>query len=132
MSSNETNNRKKRMLKALEEAKGIVTSAAPVAGINPCTHYDWIKNDKEYESAVEAVGNIPLDFVERKLFDLIEGAQREVMTDKGPIIIKEIPNVTAIIFYLKTKGKKRGYIDRTEITGADGKDAVNIIISKDL
>jgi hypothetical protein len=29
-------------------------------------------------------------------------------------------NVTAIIFYLKTQAKDRGYVERQELTGADG------------
>lgn len=123
---------KAKMVEALAKTYGRVTDAARIIDIDRTTHYRWMKEDEEYKQAVESVGEVALDFVESKLFELIDGAQREVMTESGPLMVKETPNPTACIFYLKTKGKKRGYIERSEITGADGKDAVNIIISKDL
>jgi hypothetical protein len=48
---------------------------------------------------------------------------REGMTDNAEsALYKQIldGNITAIIFYLKTRAKKRGYVERTELTGADG------------
>jgi hypothetical protein len=41
-------------------------------------------------------------------------------------LIKE-GNVAATIFYLKTQGKQRGYIERQEVTGADGAPIIEII-----
>jgi hypothetical protein len=43
-------------------------------------------------------------------------------------------NTAAVIFYLKTKGKKRGYIERNEVTGAEGSQ-INFVValpSKDI
>jgi hypothetical protein len=46
------------------------------------------------------------------------------MLDKG---MKD-GNMTAIIFYLKTQGKSRGYVERQEVTGADGKKLFEVTI----
>jgi hypothetical protein len=88
---------KKAMIDALEKSLGIVTTACKKVGINRSTHYDWIKEDQEYRDAVNGIEDIAIDFAESKLHSQI---------DKG--------DTTATIFYLKTKGKKRGYIERTE------------------
>lgn len=86
------------MIDALEKTLGVVTKAAKLVGIDRSTHYDWYRNDPEYKAAVDDIGNIALDFVESKLHEMIN--------DK---------DTTAAIFYLKTKGKGRGYIERQEI-----------------
>jgi len=43
----------------------------------------------------------------------------QMMGEDGNIYTQP-PSDTALIFYLKCKGKKRGYVERTEVTGADG------------
>jgi hypothetical protein len=39
-------------------------------------------------------------------------------------------NTTALIFFLKTQGKSRGYTERQELTGADG-DVITIRVIYD-
>lgn len=89
---------KRAMLKALEKSLGIVSTAARIAGITRKTHYDWMQKDPKYAAEVKDLENVALDFVESKLHKQIE---------------KE--SATATIFYLKTKGKHRGYVERQEI-----------------
>jgi len=90
---------KKAMVDALEKSLGVVTTACKSVGIDRGTHYNWLKADEEYAERVKSIEDIAIDFAESKLHKQIE---------KG--------DTTATIFYLKTKGKNRGYIERQEIT----------------
>jgi hypothetical protein len=108
---------KKRMLEALEKSLGIVTSASKQANIHRSSHYNWMNPnhelyDADYVSAVQEVENVALDFAESQLHQKIQGVK--VTNDKGQTFLKKEPDTTAIIFYLKTKGKKRGYVERIE------------------
>ena len=94
------NGKKKEMIEALREGLGIVTVASKKVGISRNVHYQWMRKFPEYKKEVEEVSNITLDFVENTLFKLIQEK-----------------NIAATIFYLKTKGRGRGYIERHEIKG---------------
>jgi hypothetical protein len=91
------------MIKALEQSLGIVTVACKKAEIPRSTFYKWLNEDEDFAREVKDIENIALDFAESQLHKQISEN-----------------STSATIFYLKTKGKKRGYIERQEITGADG------------
>ena len=106
MSPEETTaKRKAAMLEALEKTLGVVTSAAKMVGIDRTTHYLWMNEDPAYKEAVADCGDVALDYAETQLHKQIGEGQP-----------------ASTIFYLKTKGKKRGYVERTEheVTGANG------------
>jgi hypothetical protein len=111
-----TDIRKKQFIDALEKCMGVITTACATIGIHRSTYYDWIHDDPDFKKQVESIDEIALDFAESKLFSLIDGPEHLVATkDGGMMPVKDTPNVTAVIFYLKTKGKKRGYIEKQEI-----------------
>jgi len=95
---------KKAMLDALEKSLGVVTSACKTVGIGRTTHYLWMDSDPEYKAAVDSIADVAIDFAESQLHKQIKEG-----------------NSTATIFFLKTKGKKRGYIERQEIDAVGGK-----------
>lgn len=103
------------MLEALKKTFGRVSMAAEMVGINRCTHYKWLEQDAEYKEAFEEINEAAIDFVESKLFEKITGVSVQRETMAGPEIYEQPPSDTAIIFYLKTKGKKRGYVEKQEI-----------------
>ena len=104
------------MLTCLKNSMGIVSTACEKADIARKTHYDWYNNDSDYAAQVDAIQESCIDFAESKLMELINGAKHEVATAKGEVLqIQDGPNPTACIFYLKTKGKKRGYVEKSEL-----------------
>lgn len=121
-----TDNNKKAVLAALTDSRGIVSTACENANVGRSTFYEWMNDDPEFKAAVEAVNEEAIDFVESKLFERINGVS---MADKDGNIYSTPPSDTAIIFYLKTKAKKRGYIERTELTGADGKEFIPPVVN---
>jgi len=109
---NKTEQHKKAILEALEKSLGVVTTACKQVGIGRTQFYEWLK-DSDFKKRVDDVQNIALDFAESQLHKQIRNG-----------------NTAATIFYLKTKGKLRGYVERQEITGAEGypnKIELNII-----
>lgn len=107
---------KKRLLSAMEKYNGIVSAACKAAKISRTTYYGYINKDPEFKKQIDDIENIALDYVESKLFKLIEEL-----------------NPASILFYLKCKGKKRGYIEKQEIehSGKVDNGGVNINVMKD-
>jgi hypothetical protein len=99
-----TEQHKKAMLDALEKSLGVVTAACKSVGVGRTTHYLWMDTDPEYKAAVEELSDVAIDFAESQLHKQIKDG-----------------NSTATIFFLKTKGKKRGYIERQEVDVSSGK-----------
>lgn len=97
---NKTAQHKKAILEALEQTLGVVTSACKKVGIGRSTFYDWMRSDEEFAKQVKDIEDIAIDFAESQLHKQIKGG-----------------NTSATIFYLKTKGKNRGYVERQEISG---------------
>ena len=94
--------KKEQLLQALTKSLGIVSTACASVGMSRTTYYKYYNDDEQFKSQVDDISDIAIDFAESQLFELIKGG-----------------NITAVIFYLKTKGKKRGYVEKQEIDLGD-------------
>jgi len=98
MAQNTTKLKKKSMMEALEKSLGVVTQACKIASVSRTQYYQWLKDDPEFKKQTDDISEIAIDFAESKLHSLISQE-----------------NVASTIFYLKTKGKKRGYVETQEL-----------------
>ncbi len=85
----------KRIIKAVEKAHGLVGLAADMAGIHRNTVSKYIRDFPSVAEAVEDAREKLYDTVESKLYERIEAG-----------------DLTAIIFFLKTRCKHRGYTEK--------------------
>tara|TARA_R110002051_G_scaffold295543_1_gene361343 strand:+ start:418 stop:819 length:402 start_codon:yes stop_codon:yes gene_type:complete len=92
--SHMTKSKKSAMVQAMEKTLCNISNSCGYLGISRTTHLRWTKSDNEYKRVIHELKERALDFVEAALMKNIQ---------KG----KE----ASVIFYLKTKGKKRGYIE---------------------
>lgn len=98
------------MIEAIKKNNGILAKAAQALGCNRQTVANYIERYATVKAAYEEANETNIDFVESKLMQNISAG-----------------DTTAIIFFLKTKAKNRGYVERQEITGADG-DAIHVVM----
>lgn len=92
-----TRKKKKSFVSAFEKSACNVSSACKVVGISRNCFYDWMKDDSVFKQAIDEAAEENIDFAETMLMKNIR-EQKE----------------TSIIFYLKTKGKSRGYIETVD------------------
>lgn len=121
---------KRSLLDALRLSLGVVETACKAAGIPRRTHYNWLKKDEKYAAEVAEIDDVAIDFGESQLYKLMRGytlPDTKVFLNsdsKQPIVVPITKHIgtdaSAVIFFLKTRGKKRGYIERSELTGKDG------------
>lgn len=90
-------------LKAIDGSGGFITTIAKRVGCARNTVYNAIDR---YSTVAQAIAD--------EKDGLKDMAENELLRQ-----IKD-GNTTATIFFLKTQAKDRGYVERQEITGADG------------
>jgi hypothetical protein len=93
-----------RIIKALGECNGLLTLVGKKAGVSYTTVKRYALELPTVRQAVDDAKEYMLDYAEGKLFQKIRDG-----------------DTAAIFFYLKTQGKSRGYVERSEHTGSDGR-----------
>lgn len=88
---------KDEVIAALHESRGMVTVAATKLGCTPVTVYNWLKKSPDCRAVIDQERERVIDTAELGLMKALN--QQESW---------------AIAFALKTIGKRRGYVERSE------------------
>jgi len=92
-----------QIIDALKEKHGNMSASARYLGCSRNTISRYIDTYPTVKAVYEEERETLIDFAENQLFKQVQEG-----------------NITAIIFTLKTIGKSRGYVERQEVTGANG------------
>lgn len=113
------------IIEALRDKAGIISAAAQALGCERSTIYDRIAQDPKVAKAYEDIIETTLDHAEAGLMNFIFGKKAEYIKDDRTGELRLVrhpikPDLDAVKFYLRTKGKKRGYVERTELASPGG------------
>lgn len=92
-----------QLAEALRENRGMVATAARQLGMNHSALCARIKDSPTLQAVVAEAREHMTDRAELKLYEKVEDGES-----------------WAVTFYLRTQGKSRGYVERQEVTGANG------------
>jgi len=92
-----------QIIEALREKHGNLSAAARFLKCSRNTIARYIDTYPTVKAVADEERETLIDFAENQLFQQVKDG-----------------NITAIIFTLKTIGKSRGYVERQEVTGAEG------------
>ena len=108
-------NKKTVVIEKMKKTLGNITASCEAAQIARTTYYDWYEKDADFRAAIDSIAESCIDFAESSLFQQIKAG-----------------NPTSTIFYLKTKGKKRGYVEKVESEVTIKKDKYDAMSAAEL
>lgn len=97
-----TNKKKEDFVQAYELSGGNVSVSCKKVQISRETYYRWCRDDKEFNDKCREIDESLLDLAETMLMKAIKDGK-----------------TAELIFFLKTKGKIRGYVERSEVDVKD-------------
>lgn len=103
-----------QVISKIHDLHGNVSSVARFFKLSRQTMHKYINDHPTVQAALEESREKMIDNVESALYSQALAG-----------------NTTAMIFFLKTQGKKRGYVERQEITGKDGNEVTINVRVKD-
>lgn len=94
---------RKDIISRIDQAKGNLAAVARSLGVSRTTVWRYIQDKPTVQQAVDEARETMLDNAESVLYKkVLDG------------------DMTAVIFFLKTQGHKRGYTERHEVSGPQG------------
>lgn len=113
---NKIEQHKKALIEALTKSLGNVSTACKAVGVGRGMFYVYYEQDEVFRQAVIDIKEAAIDFAESALMKQI---------NEG--------NTAATIFFLKTQGKTRGYVERQELSSPGGGpvfEGVEVVIKR--
>jgi len=100
-----TEAKKKTFIDSFVKSGFNITKACDMTKLHRRTYYDWIEKDTDFANLVTDT--------QEALIDSVEDALKDKIADG---------DTASIIFFLKTRAKHRGYVEKqqTELSGAVG------------